>query len=328
MKKKINYKKILQIAGYIIAAVSVVYIIWVGYKQWQNIKGLFNFSKNWPIILISILVYAILKSLILTSVWKTLVSGFGGKITFKESFVVLGRSQVAKYIPGNVFQYLGKHILCKDLGISNGVIINGLFIETILYILSALIIFFLSAIIYGYKSFVFKGINNFFTLIAIVLGVIIILVIIIYLLIKFIPGIKEKLIKHNLIVNLGTLNIKKLWLQWVGGLVLCIAFFISTGLIMWYLNNFLWGKGTGSLLFFIGAYSIAWVVGFITPGASGGIGVREAVLVALLAPLTSQANALVLAIILRLITILVDLLLFALTYLFRKRKECKVVDPV
>jgi uncharacterized membrane protein YbhN (UPF0104 family) len=151
---------------------------------------------------------------------------------------------------------------------------------------------------------------------------------IIFLIIRYSPIIRKKLIKYNLTVNLGTLNKKTLWVKWISSLFLCIAFFISSGLIMWFLNNSLWGRGTGSLLFFVGAYAIAWVAGFVTPGASGGIGVREAVLVALLSPFTSPANALVLAIILRLITIIVDLLLFGLTYLVRKNKNCNPVDTI
>ena len=36
--------------------------------------------------------------------------------------------------------------------------------------------------------------------------------------------------------------------------------------------------GTGKLIMLTGAYLFAWIIGFVTPGAPGGIGVREAVM--------------------------------------------------
>ena len=90
---------------------------------------------------------------------------------------------------------------------------------------------------------------------------------------------------------------------------------------MWFLNNFFWGSSQVFALFFIGVNSIAWVAGFITPGASGGIGIREIVIVALLTPYITQPKALVLAIILRLVTICGDLLSFLITYIFKNTKK-------
>ena len=92
-KKKIkpDLKKIARIIGYIIAALFLFYIFWIGYKQWDRIKNLFNFSEKWPGILIAILIYTVLRSLMLSLVWKNIVSGFGGKISFKQSFLILGR---------------------------------------------------------------------------------------------------------------------------------------------------------------------------------------------------------------------------------------------
>lgn len=320
-KKKLDLKKIARSIGYVIAAVSLFYIFWVGYNQWEKIKDLFNFSKNWPGILIAIIIYTALRSLILSQVWKNLISGFGWKITFKESFIILGRSQIAKYIPGNVFHYLGRHILSKNLGIPNNIIINSIFTETILLVLSSTFIFFISAIIHGYRDFMFEGINNLIAPAAIIAGIIILLSLIAFLIIKFIPGIKERLIRHNIIVSLKSLNIKKLWIQLFFGLILCMVFFLSAGSIMYFLNEYFWGGFSILFLFFIGTNAVAWVAGFITPGASGGIGVREVVIITLLTPYIGQPKALVLAIILRLITISGDLLSFIIAYFFKSDKK-------
>lgn len=323
-KKKLDLKKITRIIGYGIVAISLFYIFWIGYSQWGKTRDLFKFSENWPGILIAIIAYTALRSLILSQVWKNLVSGFGFKITFKESFIILGRSQIAKYIPGNIFHYLGRHILSKNIGIPNNVIINSIFTETILLILSSISIFFISAVIHGYKNFVFEGVNNLLVSAAIIIGIIIFLSLIVFLIIKYIPGIKEKLVRHNVIVNLKSLNVRKLWIQIFLGLILCMIFFTSSGSIMWYLNKYFWGESSLLFLFIIGINAVAWVAGFITPGASGGIGVRELVIIALLTPYIGQPKALVLSIILRLVTISGDLLSFVITYLLRRNKKTTI----
>ncbi|MET0003287.1 MAG: hypothetical protein ABW087_06640 [Candidatus Thiodiazotropha sp.] len=53
----------------------------------------------------------------------------------------------------------------------------------------------------------------------------------------------------------------------------------------------------------LSAFAISWSVGFLTPGAPSGIGIREAILILLLTPATSDANALILALLFRLVTI-------------------------
>jgi uncharacterized membrane protein YbhN (UPF0104 family) len=57
---------------------------------------------------------------------------------------------------------------------------------------------------------------------------------------------------------------------------------------------------------YVGAFAIAWIVGFVAIYAPGGIGVREAVLVALLRGRLGSADALVLAVTSRLVLAVVD----------------------
>ncbi|MES9970924.1 MAG: hypothetical protein ABW092_12895, partial [Candidatus Thiodiazotropha sp.] len=60
----------------------------------------------------------------------------------------------------------------------------------------------------------------------------------------------------------------------------------------------------------LSAFAIAWSVGFLTPGAPSGIGIREAILILLLSPLAGEANALILALLFRLVTIAGDTLFY------------------
>ena len=67
-----------------------------------------------------------------------------------------------------------------------------------------------------------------------------------------------------------------------------------------------------------GWLSLAWMVGYVTPGAPAGIGLREAVLALGLSPALGESEALVLALLYRLITTVTDGVLAALGFLSRR----------
>lgn len=61
-------------------------------------------------------------------------------------------------------------------------------------------------------------------------------------------------------------------------------------------------------------FSVAWIAGFITPGAPAGLGVREAIIVALLTHLIDEPQSLLVALIFRLVSIFGDILFFVFSY--------------
>ena len=83
-----------------------------------------------------------------------------------------------------------------------------------------------------------------------------------------------------------------------------ILFFILTGLIFFGVFYILDpGSSFSSVIEYIAIYSCAWIFGFITPGAPGGIGVRESIMVVLLSDKIGAGNALSGALLFRGITI-------------------------
>lgn len=71
----------------------------------------------------------------------------------------------------------------------------------------------------------------------------------------------------------------------------------------------------GRLFLTIGtAYIISWIAGFVTPGASGGLGVREAAFVVLLNPFIDEVTAMTLAILMRMVTTLGDGIFFLASF--------------
>jgi uncharacterized membrane protein YbhN (UPF0104 family) len=90
------------------------------------------------------------------------------------------------------------------------------------------------------------------------------------------------------------------------------AAWVPAGLAAWTLTTALTGPGPG-LAFVTGAYALAWLTGFVIVIAPSGLGVREAALVALLAPEMGLGPATLLAVTLRFANVAGDLVAIAVT---------------
>jgi uncharacterized membrane protein YbhN (UPF0104 family) len=90
------------------------------------------------------------------------------------------------------------------------------------------------------------------------------------------------------------------------------AAWLVIGSGFWLTARALVGVPVGDLLLYIGAFSAAWVVGVVAVYAPGGIGVREAMLVAILHGRIGSADALVVAAASRIMMALIDLCAAAL----------------
>ena len=115
------------------------------------------------------------------------------------------------------------------------------------------------------------------------------------------------------------------WKQFLKTLLKVIALQLATLLLLaavmvlltWYAKGTLAPETAGTVT---STYVIAWVLGYIVPGASGGIGIREMALLLLLGPLLGDGLVLSLAMIHRLITIIGDFLGYLIVIL-QKRKD-------
>jgi uncharacterized membrane protein YbhN (UPF0104 family) len=91
-------------------------------------------------------------------------------------------------------------------------------------------------------------------------------------------------------------------------LVLTSSGWLVAGAAAWVFVEGLVAGPTPSFAFLLGAYTFAWLVGFVVPFAPSGLGVREATLIALLAPVLGAAPATALTVGLRLANVAGDFL--------------------
>lgn len=91
-------------------------------------------------------------------------------------------------------------------------------------------------------------------------------------------------------------------------LVLSACGWLVAGVAAWIFVEMLTGERAVGFTFLLAAYTFAWLVGFIVPLAPSGLGVREATMIALLAPVLGAAPATALTVGLRLANVAGDFL--------------------
>ena len=97
----------------------------------------------------------------------------------------------------------------------------------------------------------------------------------------------------------------------MGSYVYYLCFFLLAGsslaLLTWSFND------EGSYLLMLFTFSVGWTLGFLTPGAPSGIGVRETVMVCILSPMIGPPQAIIVTMLSLVMTVGGDLLSWLLT---------------
>lgn len=94
----------------------------------------------------------------------------------------------------------------------------------------------------------------------------------------------------------------------VAAAILCSCSWLVAGAAAWTFVAAVTAGPTPSFTYLLGAYTFAWLVGFVVPLAPSGLGVREATLIALLSPVVGAAAATALSLGLRLANVAGDFL--------------------
>ncbi|MEQ9122824.1 MAG: hypothetical protein RIM80_09710, partial [Alphaproteobacteria bacterium] len=89
--------------------------------------------------------------------------------------------------------------------------------------------------------------------------------------------------------------------------LLACVFFLHLGAVFYVIGAQLW-PSAGPYL--IAAGALAWLAGFVTPGAPGGIGMREFALLMLLSGVGAEADVLLAAALLRVVTVAGEVLFY------------------
>lgn len=245
--------------------------------------------------------------------WQLLLRDSGVQASFGSTQVVFAISQFGKYLPGNVGQHVGRVVLAKRANIPVPVTLSTIFIE-ILFVIGVSAALGLLALVYILDDTAVRlQVENAKTLLA--MGIVMMLFLpwlCIRVANRFFPEVMTRLSGGYKITPPSLMTA-------IFGSILFLISFLALGLALKLHSQYFFGVEKLGVLQFTGLFSIAWLAGYIMPGAPGGLGVRESMMLLLLSPFIGEGAAIGLSITLRLTTTLADGFAFIAAMFFRDR---------
>jgi hypothetical protein len=291
------------------AAGIVLTLVALGFVAYQlSIRGRELFAEiSWAFVLVLAASVPLLValSLFLVTAWnRTLQLAGGAALDFFPALSIYGRSQLLKYVPANVFHVVGRYALLRSLGYEHRVIIRSTFLEFALIIATALALacIFAAPILTAYWHMQTHPVvvASEMTALAVVI------------LFAAWRAATQRREGDTPISSAGSIATAILHyaLYFCGfaavALVLCAA--VTTTRFADY-------------FMLLGVVSGAFVAGLVTPGAPGGLGVREAIMLLALRETNLGSAALLVALGLRVATTVSDIFFALAGWIVTRRAD-------
>ncbi|MDR3090161.1 MAG: hypothetical protein LBU39_10130 [Desulfobulbaceae bacterium] len=288
----------LKIAGGLLMLVSLIFIV----------RKILFFDLDFGRLLLwrnltaftSALLGAVAIVVIGAAIWRNFLSFFADMpVSFAPAFSTFARANLAKYLPGNVAHYAGRQLFGAALGVKQRHLALASLLEALCAAAAALI---LSALLAGGDAPTLVSRYN--------------------LNIKW-SVLAAVLATGAVVVTMTIIFARKKIYDTLGRLVAMAGFYRICGVnILLTMVNLLVIGGTQTILFhalgdavsppptlaIMTASVVSWFIGYIAPGAPGGIGVREAVFTLMLAPFYNEQTVLLAAVAQRLFLVFGDVL--------------------
>lgn len=244
-------------------------------------------STAWLIIVFLALSYGT-ANLMLARAWWHLLIFFDVKPDWLWTVKAYGLSQLAKYVPGNIFHIAGRQALGMAAGLPSRPLAKSAFWELGLIAVAGTL-FGILIVPLAWPTFSLWLPNALFVIIGLTL---------------------ITTLRHLLSPSIAV------------ALVWQIAFLVASGFIFISVQEIVLpaAKSLPAYTELCGAYVLAWLAGLITPGAPAGVGVRELVLLSLLGGQVAQADLLLAIVLGRMVTVTGDFLFFLSAYALKPKK--------
>lgn len=252
---------------------------------------------------------------LLALAWRGLLAGLEVSKPYRELFGIIGITQFAKYVPGNVAQYIGRAGMSLVRGIPPRPLAVTMILETLLVIAAAVVMGVGTGTLSDAGLTVVHIHGAQLALIAVLVALAIAGL---FLFGRVAPPLLRRFATKYASALDGTLLPPRFRLAQAFALYCGMYVCMGIGLIL--LARCLLPGPPHDYWLLIAVFALAWVVGFVTPGAPGGLGVREGLMLLMLAPVYAAASASVLVIALRIATTLGDVLILTAGFLVLPRQ--------
>lgn len=283
----------LQIGGRIMAIAAFVFIALALNRQWSALRQVEIGRQVWLVVAALAVAYGCALMLV-AEVWHRLISDFAAtKFSRRLTLPSYALSQLAKYIPGNVFQYVGRHGRMARAGVPNGPLLRAVTADIIVLLIAAALTALCSDLLFPiHLPMPSVGSAR--------------LVLVTAVLVIAAAGVAT-IAGPRLVQSIRKSSPRRATLAAV--IPLMMIFFTIQGFTLVSLA----GAATGAILPQLATVAvISWIAGVLPLGAPAGLGTREAMILLLAGPLVGSANSLLIAALFRLVTTFGDIVCFGL----------------
>lgn len=290
---RISSKQALHLAGSLLAIGGIVFVglrlyTYGGQIDFSNFK-----TRNWFQLGGLALIYG-LANILLAMGWYFLLEHFGATPRRKKAIQIYGVTQLAKYVPGNIMHFASRQAMSVAAGMGGWAVAKASIWEIGLLVFSGSC--FAILILPQYVA----PISNRWAL---------------YIFLFFIAFVTVCFYRFAGARPTKSFILYFLFLTVSGCVFIGALYIISTT------EQLEFTFSVPQLISITSAFIIAWLGGFVTPGAPAGVGVRELIILFLLGSSISEAGLVVTIVLSRLISVAGDFCFFLFTGGSLTRKE-------
>ncbi len=303
-KKTVKYAQ--RLLAFALFGASVVYVVEAIRRNQQSIS-LDIFSSILPEISTAALLWTF-ALFILALGWARLMLWNNDRRS-DDLVYIYGLTNIAKYLPGNIFHFAARQAAARTMDIPQKTAAAATSVEIVSLIVAAMLVGGVSLALFAESAIITDSLALFFNptdytsaliglaVVAILIGVV----------------ISRSQTVREITKQLG----KKLATHLTHSIIFFLTVSLATVLLAMALDVSL-----KQSLVIAGAFQVAWAMGFVLPGASAGLGVREAAFILVLGLVASQPEnlAIQIALIMRVINIFGDLANAGICFLLRAKK--------
>ena len=295
-----NLKTAAKWIGRLLMVAAIAFVLKKIYGYREDLLPLLNAQ----VILVSIgcsIAYGVVVNLIPFIYQNLLRITTGKKLPYTKVELLYCRTNIYKYLPGNVMHYVGRNQLAMEENLSHVDVATATILEIFVTLISSFVIIVLFSWNYAVEWLSDNSVSFKLIIIAAVACVLVLLVLLLVMRRKLIEVLK----KYSLLINKKNIAIYVglIFYNVFTMLLTCSLFLLvlrSVGVVL----------TPSYLLVTIGLFSLSFLLGYITPGAPGGIGIREAMLTYFLGSIADSSLILAGALIFRIVSILGDVIAY------------------
>jgi hypothetical protein len=224
---------------------------------------------NWGFFALAALMFASFLFVFRVTTWRVILSGFGYRLPVAPATRIWSTSELARYLPGVIWQMVGRVYLVKPYGVSGTVCSASQLLELVVFLLANVLVALGCLLWFGTKMD--PSAAKYLYMVMVLVPLLMLLL--------------HPRVFYTALRKYMTWRKKELPTQRVRGMTLTL-------LCIWLIIGLLWQSGALLLLthkplhleitkwwVVAGCYCLAWCAGFIAIWAPGGLGVREFVFV-------------------------------------------------